>query len=75
MRIQISPIDYLKYKFDQLQRLVESSNKDGDHINVNANIDNQIKTSTSGSSYLDENLALPKLFQEEELVVLATSYN
>ena len=76
MRIQISPLDYLKSNPNQIQRLVEHyNNKDGGHDSMNANVDHQNKTSTSGTPLVDEDLVLPKLFQREESIILVTSPN
>ena len=73
VRIQISPLEYLKSNLDQLQRLVEHcNNKDVGHVNIDANVDHQNKASTSGTSLTDEDFVLPKLFKEEEPLVSAT---
>ena len=58
-----------------LKRLVEHCNKDKEWVSINANIDYLSKASTNGSSLTDEDFALPKLFQEEESIVLATCPN
>ena len=58
-------MDYLKSNPDQLQRLVEHcNNKDGGHVNINANVDHHNKTSTSGTYLTDEYFSLPKFFKE-----------
>ena len=76
MRIQISPLDYLKSNPDQLQRLVEHcNNKDGGHVNINVNVDHQKKASTHGIPLVDEDFSLPELFQDEDSIILATSPN
>lgn len=75
VRIQISPLDYLNSNLGQLQRLVEHcNNKDECHYSMNTNVNHHNKTNTSGISFPDEDLALPKLFQEE-FIVLTTSPN
>lgn len=66
-------MDYLKSNPDQLKRLVEHCNsKETDHANINANVENHNKASTSGTSFDNEDFAIPRLFQEEESTVLAT---
>lgn len=65
----------MKVNPNQLKRLVEHcNNKDRGHVNINANVDCHSKANTSGNSLTDGDLALPKLFQEESLV-LATYPN
>ena len=42
---------------------------------MNVNVDHHRKPSTTRTSFLDGEIFLPKLFQEEEFIILATSPN
>jgi hypothetical protein len=66
----------LKSYPDQLQRCIEHcNNKDGGHDSMNANVDHHSKTSTIGTSLVDEDLTIPNFFQEEYSIVLVSSPN